>query len=162
MLASGPALGFALGWILGGDPRRLGDLRIRWWPVLGLGVLLRLVAGAAGEAAALLYVIGFAAVVAVAAANAMLPGLPLIAAGAALNLLVVAANGGMPVDPAAVTAAGGTMPTDPLHLELTKSTSLSLLADIIPLPPVRGVYSVGDVVLTVGGFWLPFAWMRRR
>lgn len=162
MLASGPALGFALGWILGGDPRRLGDLRIRWWPLLALGVLLRVVAGWAGDAAPVAYVLAFGSIAAVALASARLPGVPLIAAGAGLNLLVVIANGGMPVDPAAVVAAGGRMPTDPLHLELTTSTALALLADVIPLPPVRGVYSIGDVVLTIGGFWLPFAWMRRR
>jgi hypothetical protein len=68
----------------------------------------------------------------------------------------------MPVDPAAVAAAGARMPADRLHVELTERTALPLLADIIPLPLVRGVYSVGDVLLSAGGSWLPFVWMRRR
>lgn len=162
MLASGPALGFALGWIFSGDPRRLAALRIRWWPLLVLGVLLRLAAGTMGEAAALLYVLGFFAVTVVATVNAALPGMALIAVGAALNLVVVAANGGMPVDPAAVVAAGARMPVDPLHLERTGSTHLAVLADIIPAPPFGAVYSAGDFLLASGGFWLPFRWLRRR
>lgn len=162
MLVSGPALGLALGWLRGGDPRRLADLRIRWWPVLAAGIFVRLMAGLAGELAAPLYVIGFAAIIGVAGANRSLPGLPLIAAGGALNLIVVAANGGMPVDLTAVAAAGARMPADRLHIELTERSALSLLADILPVPLVRSVYSVGDVLLAAGGFWLPFVWMRRR
>lgn len=162
MLASGPLLGLALGWIFGGDPRRLGELRIRWWPLLAVAVLLRLAASAAPAMAPLLYVMAFGAVALVAFANARLPGMPLIGAGAALNLLVVALNGGMPVDPVALAAVGVRMPTDALHLELTRSAPLALLADVIPLPPVRGVYSLGDVLLAIGGAWLPFVRMRRR
>lgn len=162
MLASGPALGIVAGWALRGRWSRLAELRIRWWAVLALAVGLRLAAGSAGEAAAAVYVVAFAAIVAVAVVNARLAGMVLIAAGAALNLAVVAANGGMPVDPAAIGAAGAQLPSDALHVPLTDRSALSLLADRIPLGLFRSVYSVGDVLLTAGGFWIPFAAMRRR
>lgn len=163
MLASGVALGVAAGWIAGGRQlARLGDLRIRWWPLLAAAVALRLAAPLAGDLAAVAYVVGFAGVVAVAVADRRLPGMTLIAAGAALNCIVVAANGGMPVDQAAMAAAGTMMPADRLHLQMTDASRLAVLADRIPLAPFRNVYSIGDVLLALGGFWLPFAWMRRR
>ncbi|MEK7860856.1 MAG: DUF5317 family protein, partial [Chloroflexota bacterium] len=77
------------------------------------------------------------------------------------NLVGVAANGGMPVDAAAMAAVGVSMPSDRLHIPLDASTRLAALADFIPVPVVRGVYSPGDVLLAVGGFWLPFTWLRR-
>ena len=162
MLASGPALGVLAGLALRGRLSRLADLRIRWWPVLGIAVALRLVAGGVGERAAILYVVAFAAIVAVALMNARIAGMAVIAAGASLNLAVVAANGAMPVDAAALAAAGATMPDDRLHIPLGDASAISLLADRIPIGLFRGVYSVGDVLLTAGGFWVPFACMRRR
>ncbi|MBI2323902.1 MAG: DUF5317 family protein [Chloroflexi bacterium] len=162
MLASGPVLGIVAGLALRGSLTRLADLRIRWWPFLALAVGLRLVAGGAGDLAAALYVLAFAGIVAVAAANTVVPGMFLIVGGAALNLTVVAANGGMPVDTVALAAAGARMPGDALHVPLTDATALAMLADRIPVALFRSVYSVGDVLLTAGGFWVPFAWMRRR
>jgi hypothetical protein len=163
MLASSVALGVAAGWLTGGRRlARLGDLRIRWWPLLAAAVALRLAAPLAGDLAALAYVIAFAGIAAVALADRHLPGMIAIAAGAALNCVVVAANGGMPVDQAAVAAAGATMPSDRLHLALGDASRLAVLADRIPLAPFRNVYSAGDVFLAIGGFWLPFAWMRGR
>lgn len=162
MLASGPVLGVLAGLALRGRLSRLAGLRIRWWPLLGLAVVLRLVAGGVGELAALLYVLAFGGIVAVALLNARTTGMALIAAGASLNLAVVAANGAMPVDPGALAAAGARMPEDLLHVPLTDASAAPLLADRIPLALFRGVYSVGDVLLAAGGFWIPFAVMRRR
>lgn len=162
MLASGVALGVAAGWLSGGRIARLGVLRLAWWPLLALAIALRLTAPLTGDLAATAYIVAFGAIVVVALANRPLPGIPAIAAGAAVNLVVVAANGGMPVDAAALTAAGASMPSDRLHVELSTSTRLSFLADVVPLALFRSVYSVGDVLLAAGGFWLPFAWMRRR
>ena len=162
MLASALVLGVVAGLLAGGRASRLAELHIRWWPLLVGGLALRLIAPAFGEFAAILYVAGFAGVVAVAAADRAIAGMPLIALGAALNALVVAANGGMPVDPGALEAAGAAMPDDRLHILLDETTRLAPLADVIPLAVVRSVYSIGDVVLAAGGFWVPFAWLRRR
>ncbi len=162
MLASAVALGLAAGLATGGRLSYLGELHIRWWPLLAVSVALRVAAGSAGELAAVVYVIAFAGIVAVAAADRSLAGAPLIAAGATLNLIVVALNGAMPISPEAVAAVGGAMPTDRLHSELVPGSRLPLLADVIPFPVVRTAYSVGDVLIAAGGAWLTFAGVRRR
>lgn len=160
MLVSGPVLGVAAGLLSGGRLARFADLRISWWPLLAVAVGIRLAAPLAGGLAAAAYVGAFLAIALVALRSARLPGMRVIAAGAALNLAVVALNGGMPVDAGALTAAGARPPGDALHVSLTEASALPLLADRIPLAPFRGVYSLGDVLLTVGGFWLPFRWLR--
>jgi hypothetical protein len=161
MLVSGLVLGIAAGLLAGGDLRRLALFELRWWPLLLVGLGLRVVAGFL-PLPWLAYVAAFAAVLAVALANAALPGMRLIATGAALNLSVVAANGAMPVDQRALDAAAASMPGDQLHVLLGPDARLALLADVIPVPILRAVYSVGDVFLAAGAFWLPFQWLRRR
>jgi hypothetical protein len=97
-----------------------------------------------------------------AAANAHLPGALAIATGSLLNLVVVVLNGGMPVsEDAAAVAATSTHVGDGLHVTLSATTQVAALADVIPIGIFRSVYSVGDVVTGAGGFWLPFAWLRR-
>lgn len=163
MLASAVALGVLAGWIGGGRRfDRLAELRVRWWPLLAAAVALRAIAPLFGDLSAVAYVAAFGGITAVALADRRIPGMSLIAAGATLNAIVVAANLGMPVDLDAVAAAGTTMPNDRLHIELGPATRLPQLADVIPMELFRNVYSVGDVLLAVGGFWLPVAWMRRR
>jgi hypothetical protein len=91
-------------------------------------------------------------VVAFIASNWHLRGIVLVAIGLLLNAIVMAANGAMPVDPAAVQALGLEASAVPLgkHTLLTDSTRLPWLADIWALPPLRSIISVGDVVLAVG------------
>lgn len=162
MLASGPVLGVVAGWALRGDIRRLARIRLDWAWLLVAALVIRVAAGAGGDLAATLYVLAFCGITLVAIRNRDLPGMPLIAFGAVLNLIVVAANAGMPVDASALAAAGARMPEDALHVEMGEATALAILADRIPMPVVRSVYSVGDVLLTAGGFWLPFAGMLRK
>lgn len=161
MLASGIGLGIAAGLALGGRFARITSLQIRWLPALVIAVVTRLLAPSLGDLAAAAYVVAFAGIVAVAIANRRLPGMGYVAAGSALNLLVVAANGGMPVDPEAAAFANVGVPEDGLHRTLDQETRLPLLADVIPVGLFRSVYSVGDVLLAFGGFWLPFIWLRR-
>lgn len=91
-------------------------------------------------------------VVAWVVVNRHLPGLVLVAAGLAANALVMAANGAMPVSPDAIAALGiGDVEVPPgKHVLLDASTRLPWLADIIPVPPLRSIISVGDVVLAAG------------
>lgn len=161
MLASAVGLGLAAGLATGGRLSRLAELQVAWWPILAAGVLLRLSAGYAGDAARALYLAGFVAIVIVAVANRRLPGALLIAAGAALNLMVVVVNGAMPVSADAIAAVGGSFPTDPLHTTLVADSRLPLLSDIIPFPVVRTAYSAGDVLIALGGARLTF-WALRR
>jgi len=64
----------------------------------------------------------------------------------------MAANRAMPVDPAAIAALGLDGATVPpgKHTLLTADTHLPWLADIIPVPWLRSILSIGDLVLAVG------------
>ncbi len=161
MLASAVVLGLAGGVIAGGRLERIADLRLTGWPVLLGSVLLRFGAAAFGDLAPYAYVAAFAGIVAVALANRALPGAWAIAAGAFLNLVVVAANGGMPVSPEALASVGGISPSDALHREIGPGTRLAFLADVIPFP-IGTAYSVGDVLIAIGGSWLAFRQVRPR
>lgn len=161
MLVGAVVAGIALG-LLFGRRDRASRIRIAWWPLLVGAVGLRLVAPALGGLALIGYLFAFAAILGVAIADIRLPGMWLIALGAALNLIVVLANGAMPVDTAAAASAGASLrPDDPLHRALGADDRLTLMADVIPVPPLRNVYSVGDLALAVGGFWLPFRSLTR-
>jgi hypothetical protein len=162
MLASGLVLGIVGGIAFGGDWRRLGQIPLRWVPVLLAALAIR-VLGLVIPFALAVYLAALAGTAVAAILNRHLPGVTLIAAGSLLNIGVIALNGGMPVDPAAVATANAiSYDADRLHVPFGPETRLPLLADVIPLALVRGVYSVGDVVIAIGGFWLPFAWLRGR
>jgi len=91
--------------------------------------------------------------------NVTLPGFPVIAAGAALNLCVIVANGGyMPSSPSAWVALNGVaaLPT----ADYSNSTidgagsAIPFLGDIFALPrplPFANVFSIGDVLIGLGG-----------
>lgn len=156
MLASAVVLGLVGGLASGGRVQRLRSFAIGW-PLLLVGsAALRLLAPFVGDLAAAAYILAFAGIVAVALRNASITGMVLVAGGAALNLIVVVANGAMPVGVDALEIAGALMPTDPLHTPLTADVRLSVLADVIPAPPLRAVYSVGDVLLAAGGAVVAF------
>jgi hypothetical protein len=161
MLASGIAVGFLAGWLAGGRPSRLADLQISWWPILLVALALRFAAPSLGESFAL-WLVSFAAIAAIALINYRIPGMWLIAAGASLNLLIVLLDQGMPVDVAAANVARAEIAPDGLHRALRDTDALALFADRIPVPGLARVYSVGDLLLAVGGFWVPFARMRGR
>lgn len=93
--------------------------------------------------------------------NRHLAGVPLIGVGVLMNLAAVAANGGaMPVDPAAALYAGkpiaeavGSGVITDVHQAFSAQVMLWALTDIFPVPagiPFAAVYSLGDIVLTVG------------
>jgi hypothetical protein len=162
VLLSGVLAGLALGAAIGRDWRRLAALDITWLPVLVIAIVARALAPFVPPASLALYLAAIALTAAVATINWRLPGAALIAAGSVLNLIVVAANGGMPIDAQALESAGGRMPQDALHVALTGSTALAALADVIVIAPLRAAYSIGDVAITLGGFLLPFVTLTRR
>lgn len=84
--------------------------------------------------------------------NRYLAGVALVALGSTMNTAVIAANGAMPVTREAIMAVSR-QPyemTSGRHRLLTPDDALPWLADIIPLPLLRTVASVGDVVLAAG------------
>lgn len=162
MLASSIALGTVAGLALGGRWHGLRDLRLAWWPLAIVAGIMR-IAGVLVAMPLLVYLVAIILVAAVAFKNLRISGAILIGAGSLLNALVIALNGGMPVDPtAAAIAAAEPLLNDRLHTVLGPETRLPWLADILPLPIFRNVYSVGDVVIAAGGFWIPFAFLRAK
>ena len=156
MLVGGVVAGFAAGIAFGGDWRRLATFSLRLWPLLAIAAGLRILGVLVPVAPFAVYFAGLAGVAIVALANWRIPGAALIALGTVLNVLVVLANSAMPFDLEAVRAAGAAIPRDALHLPLGPETQLRFLADIIPVAVVHGVYSVGDVLIAIGGFLIPF------
>ena len=83
-------------------------------------------------------------------------GLVLVAVGWALNMAVVAANGGMPVsaDALAVSALPGNVDVAQGHLwkhvDIDGGTRLSVLGDVLAVGFVPAVFSVGDLSMTAG------------
>jgi hypothetical protein len=155
------ALAVALSYPRGGRLRRLAEapLRASWLLFLGVGLQLVVDLGAtrgflpgAGWASYGLLLASQLAVVAWIVANTHLPGTVLVATGLLLNAVVIGLNGGMPVDPDAIAALGieGATVSGGKHVLLDDATRLPWLGDIWPLPPLRSIISVGDVVLAAG------------
>ena len=85
--------------------------------------------------------------------------------GIAMNVLAIGLNGAMPVSIKATSeigiprvAARAALEADCLHEELTDSSRLVVLADVIAVPGPRwqrGVLSIGDLLLALGlAAWL--------
>lgn len=166
-------LALAVSAVRGGRLRRIAEAPLHhpWLLFSGLALQLGvdLAAGRgwlpdAGVAGLALLVASQLLVVAWLVHNRHLPGVWLVAAGLALNALVMTANGAMPVDPDAMRALGlGELEVPPgKHTLLTAATRLPWLADVIPLPPLRSIVSAGDLVLAVGLFPLTHALMTWR
>jgi hypothetical protein len=155
------ALGCLVGFATRDRTVPVAQWRLRAWPVLIAAIALQSVLGlvpvwARGPLAAL----NCAAVALWALANMRrrsgLRGPVLVAAGCALNSVVVAANGGMPVSrwalghaglsPALAVAKGHL----DKHVAMTSGSHLRLLGDIIPLGAGRTVMSGGDVLMLAG------------
>ena len=98
-------------------------------------------------------------VLAFVALNRRLPGMWLVGVGLLINMLVIAANQAMPVSETAARLAGAEFITDHrheehgLHLRNEPMTSHSVLpwaADVIPIPGLAFVVSIGDLVVAAG------------
>jgi MFS family permease len=160
MLVSGVAAGIAAGIAFGGDWRRLGSLTLRYWPLLAIAAILRVLGAFVPTSPLIVYEAALLFVAIVAALNWRLPGAVLIAVGTLMNILVVLVNSGMPYDVEAITANGIAMPNDGLHMPLTATTVVPFLGDIVPVAFAGGIYSIGDFLIAFGGFFIPFSWLQ--
>ncbi|HEU5003306.1 MAG TPA: DUF5317 domain-containing protein [Actinomycetota bacterium] len=110
-----------------------------------------------GWAGTAVLMVSYGLIIAFVVANLRYPGTAFIGAGLALNIVVILANGAMPVSLAAVHHLGlkalPGLQTGVKHHAMTRSTRLSFLGDIIPIPYL-GIVSVGDVTLGTGVFLL--------
>lgn len=143
----------------GGSLNDLSETTFRWTPLLVAGLVVQLTflywdPEWLGERGGLVVLLASNVTVAVwLALNRSLPGLLLAGAGMALNVLVIAANGAMPVLVSSAEKAGvaeSLRQSSIKHERLTEDTVLPWLGDAIPVPPFKEVLSVGDVVLALG------------
>lgn len=152
------ALGVGIGLLVGGRLRFMAQKTLRMWPLLGAGLGLQVGASAVGGGAGTgLLLASFAALLAFSVANLATVGMWLVGGGIALNLAVIGLNGGMPVRPSALVRAGVAEPGRAADVRLSAkhhlerpSDRLVVLADVIPVAPLREVLSFGDLVMAVG------------
>jgi len=153
-------VGLAIGLVAGGRIGSIGDIRFRWAPLvlLGFGAQVLLfsdaVAARVGDLGPVLYVASTFVVVVAVLRNSAVPGMPLVALGAACNLAAIVANGGfMPASPAAMAALGKAAPTIYSNSAVVAQPALAPLTDIFALPtwlPFHNIFSLGDAILAVG------------
>lgn len=155
------SLAIILSLVRGGRPHRVADAEIASGWLLFAGVAIQigvdLSAGRgwlpdAGLSGWSLLLLSQLLVIVFVVRNRRLPGIWLVALGLLLNMAVMAANRAMPVDPDAMAAIGMAGAEVPLgkHTLLTGDTLLPWLADIIPVPWLGSIVSVGDLVLAIG------------
>jgi hypothetical protein len=161
-----PALGVALGLLLGGSSANWGNIRVRWPWLIVVVLVVRIAIGFSpvGTIDALRYVyiltiVGF--LVWALMQFRALPGIWIAVIGAAMNLLVMLANGGhMPVSPVSgftPAHAGG------LYIVGDSTTSLNWLGDWIGIPGILGgAASPGDFLIALGVGVTAFLITRRR
>ena len=169
-LLSAILIGLALGAALGGRPRRLGQLPLRWNVLVfgSLAIQLFLFTGLSIPApvVTVLYLLSGGLVIAWLARNLSIPGIACVILGGLSNFVAIAVNGGrMPVEPNLLAQARGAGYVSALAAGRVTSnssladshTSLRWLTDQILIPPpwpLPTVLSVGDIVIALGVIWL--------
>ena len=166
---------FVIGLLAGGRFRNMEQLRLRWWGLAPIGLAMQFGpgfwSGETGRLVALgLLIASYPVLMLFALKNIRIAGFLLILIGLALNMTVIAANGGMPVSRSALVSSGqGELardldrgPGQKHHLE-RDSDILLPLADVIPVgTPINQVVSIGDILVYGGVLWLVIAAMRGR
>lgn len=166
------AAALAIAVLIGGDVRRLSQLRVRHVELLLAAFAVKVAVALLGTAHAViavnaarpLNVIGAVLLLLVVWFNRKLPGAWLFGLGLALNLLVIVSFGGrMPVllpqdadpdSPLLALLRGG---LDPLHVPLQHPQGLWFLGDVFTIPSLGGhasLVSVGDLLMAAGVAWL--------
>ncbi len=151
----------AAGFVAHGSLRPFDRLTVHLWGVALGGLALQIVPLPSNASRALVttvLVASYAMLIAFVLANRRLPGATAMLLGLMLNLVVVGANGGMPVSADAVRIAGGSASDVPAaganaekHHLMTDDDVLRPLGDVIPGPPPLGdVLSIGDLFLYGG------------
>ena len=155
--------GVAVGLARGGAPRGLleSGVRGRRLALACLAIQAAMVAlPLPGVLGVLLLVAALITLLGIARANGRLPGVPLLALGLLLNLVVVVANLGMPVPAATLERAGITVQQplpdrpDAKHVLQDEGTRLGLLGDRLAVRPLRAVTGYATVIELAGLFLL--------
>jgi hypothetical protein len=169
-------IGIVVGLATRGRLSALASVHIRLWPVALVGLLFQValfsspLAASVGRLGPSLYVLSTTLVFMSLIVNLRQPGFWLIILGAGLNFAAIVANGGyMPASPDAVAIWQGVsaLPTtDYTNSAIaTGATTLAFLGDIFVLPrplPLANIFSIGDVLIGLGGAWFVIATMHGR
>jgi hypothetical protein len=156
-------LGAVAGLCLGGRLSAIGQVRIRASTLLYGALLLQVVAFPSGmlpwrtgdALARGLWLASYGMLFVAAVRNFAIRGIPLVACGMASNVLAILANGGhMPALPSALADAGRVFD---VHANSVSQMHphLPWLVDRWAVPswlPFGNVFSLGDVLIAVGGF----------
>lgn len=161
-----------LGWALKGSVSRLADARLHYtWMIfvpLGLAAASTLLNSYhavpfSSPIFGAVHILGLVTWIVFTVANIAIPGAELILAGLVVNLIAVAANGGtMPVSYDGLVIAYGKegvkhwLAVFPQVKEMLidHTTRLWLLCDVVPIPrpfSMGFVYSIGDIITSIGG-----------
>lgn len=146
----------------GGRLTGFAALKLRWLPAVFAALAIQILvvnvlpSALPQPVSAALHLASYGMAAAFLLVNRRVPGLLLVGVGGLANLAAISANGGvMPASPHALRAAGMAVHTS----GYTNSTAvaharLAFLGDIFSVPrgvPLANVFSVGDVLLVVGG-----------
>jgi Family of unknown function (DUF5317) len=154
-------IGLIGGLVAGGSFSALAEVSIRGKKYAFAAIVLQLAAfpsnvlpwGTSTTAASALWLVSDALLIVMLFLNRRLPGLLVVAAGLASNLIAILANGGlMPVLPSALRGAGVNYQLHNNSIRVVHP-HLGLLVDRWAVPqwlPLGNVYSVGDVLIAVG------------
>lgn len=149
----------------GGSLERLAATELRSLPLLFGALVVQVVVDVAdpawlGDAGGLVVLLATNALVTLfLVLNRHHPGMWLAALGLFLNVLVIGANGAMPVSESAAARVGlADELRDPgvKHEVLDEDTRLPFLGDAIPIPGLQKIISVGDIVLAAGIGWFAY------
>lgn len=160
-----------LGFLVGGRLSALASVKVRWTPAALVGLALQLAPVPGRTWPYVLLLVSFVLLSAFAIVNlrARVPGFALIALGVVMNFTVIGVNHGMPVAREALVASHQEASLPILlqrpgakHHLAGPGDELMFLADVIAMPPLEQVVSIGDVFAYTGVVCLVVAGMRRR
>jgi hypothetical protein len=144
--------------LAGGRLSALAEIRPRAvWAVLlaaAIQVAITQMAGGSHELHVVLHVLSYVLDGYFLFANRRLTGVPLVAVGAALNVLAIVSNGGvMPANATALRISGIASRPGFDNSAVLAHPHLAFLGDVIPVPgpwPIGNVLSVGDLIIFLG------------
>jgi Family of unknown function (DUF5317) len=164
-------VGLAVGFLVGGRLSGLATIEFRWAPLALLGLVVQLalfsapISDRVGDLGPWIYIGSTLLVLIVVLRNLRVTGLPIVALGAASNLVAIVSNGGyMPISPSAAAAAGRDVATTYSNSAIVENPVLAPLTDIFGMPlwmPFHNVFSIGDVLIGIGVAVAIIAAMRR-
>jgi hypothetical protein len=158
--------------LFGGRLRRLAQLRVRhlwliWATIAVQTIIFELPPTVVSEHAyGAVHVATYVSAFGFLWLNRHIPGALIIGLGAACNAAAIVTNKGiMPATADAWARAG--LPALPAgefeNSGVTAQANLWFLGDIFAIPaswPLSNVFSIGDVVVVLGGTWLAYRWCR--